>query len=184
MFKPTQIVDLDTELRNKIVSNLDALDITEDEPQPELNDNYSMLYTDDPKANFICGTKGFGKDMKIDEKCVVKKEFTDISKYDYSIEVDLRKNKDGEIEYKEEDKRNTISFMSVNSIEEGIEWYRQNYPNMPDELYPLMARWNWGDLGTLTKKDIKNDNKRIKKGKKPKQMGLEIKTGTYKIDFN
>ena len=47
-----------------------------------------------------------------------------------------------------------------------------------------MARWNWGDLSTLTKKDVKNDNKRIKKGKKPKQMGLEVKRGTYKIDFN
>lgn len=155
-----------------------------DEPEPEITSKYTMLFTDDPKANFICGTKGFHKDNKIDENSIVKTDITTIDKYDYCIEVDLRKNKDGDIEYKDEDKRNSISFMSVNSIEEGIEWYRQNYPQMPDDLYPLMARWNWGDLGTITKKEIKNDNKRINKGKKPKQLGLEVKTGTFKVDFN
>ena len=155
-----------------------------DEPEPEITSKYTMLFTDDNKANYICGSKGYENDMGVKEDEITKTDITTIEKYDYSIEIDLRKNKDGEIEYKEEDKRNTISFMSVNSIEEGIEWYRSNYPQMPEELYPLMARWNWGDLGTLTKKDIKNDNKRIKKGKKPKQMGLEIKTGTFKVEFD
>ncbi len=155
-----------------------------DEPEPEITSKYTMLYTDDAKANYLCGSKGYEKDMNVKEDEITKTDITTIDKYDYCIEVDLRKNKDDEIEYKEEDKRNSISFMSVNSIEEGIEWYRNNYPQMPEELLPLMARWNWGDLPTLTKKDIKNDNKRIKKGKKPKQMGLEIKTGKFKIDFD
>tara|TARA_R110001632_G_scaffold196803_1_gene318933 strand:+ start:650 stop:1123 length:474 start_codon:yes stop_codon:yes gene_type:complete len=155
-----------------------------DEPEPEITSKYTMLFTDDNKANYICGSKGYENDMGVKEDEITKTDITTIEKYDYSIEIDLRKNKEGEIEYKEDDKRNTISFMSVNSIEEGIEWYRSNYPLMPEELYPLMARWNWGDLGTLTKKDIKNDNKRIKKGKKPKQMGLEVKTGTFKVEFD
>ena len=149
----------------------------EDEPEPEVKESViSMLYTDDPKANFLCGTKGFNKDIQIKEDEVVKKEITDVSKYDYMI---------GDIgEDTTEDKRKTISFMSVNSIEEGIEWYKTQYPQIPDDLYPIMARWNWGDLGTLTKKDIKNDNKRIKKGQKPKNMCLEKKVGKFKIDFD
>ena len=35
----------------------------EDEPEPEVKESViSMLYTDDPKANFLCGTKGFDKE--------------------------------------------------------------------------------------------------------------------------
>ena len=74
--------------------------------------------------------------------------------------------------------------MNVKNVEEGADWYKKEFPKLPDDLCDIMARWNWGDLSTLTKKDVKNDNKRIKKGKKPKQMGLEVKRGTYKIDFN
>ena len=155
----------------------------EDEPEPEVKESViSMLYTDDPKANFLCGTKGFDKDIAISESEVVKKEITDISKYDYIIGDS--KPEDDTLIAPEEDKRKTISFMSVNSIEEGIEWYRTQYPQIPDDLYPIMARWNWGDLGTLTKKDIKNDTKRINKGKKPKSMCLEKKVGKFKIDFD
>ena len=34
-----------------------------------------------------------------------------------------------------------------------------------------MARWNWGDLSTITKKQIKNERKKDKK--KGKKAGLE-----------
>ena len=75
MFKPTQIVDFDTEMRNKVIANLEAQ--IEDEPQPEIQSNYSMLFTDDPKANYICGSKGHAEDLKVDENCIVKKEIID-----------------------------------------------------------------------------------------------------------
>ena len=43
-----------------------------------------------------------------------------------------------------------------------------------------MARWNWGDLATLTKKQIKNENKKSNKKKKKKkaETGITIRTST------
>jgi len=149
----------------------------EDFTCPEPTDKITMLYTDDPKANFICGSKGYEEDIKVQQP--YDKDLVDISKYDYMIDDEPTENTDTT-----EDKRKTISYMSVNSIEEGIEWYKTQYPKIPDDLYPIMARWNWGDLGTLTKKDVKNDIKRLKKGQKPKNMCLEVKTGTFKVDFD
>ena len=43
----------------------------------------------------------------------------------------------------------------MKTIEEGIEWYRTFDPKIPEEILPIMARWNWGNLATLTKKQIK-----------------------------
>ena len=72
--------------------------------------------------------------------------------------------------------------MSVNSVEEGEDWYKQNFPRIPEELYGMMSRWSFGDLSSVTKKSVKNDKKRVKKGKKPKQ-GVEIKTGKFVVEF-
>ena len=47
-----------------------------------------------------------------------------------------------------------------------------------------MARWNFGDLSQITKKDIKNDKKRVSRGKKPKVIqGLQIKKGPIVVKF-
>ena len=51
-----------------------------------------------------------------------------------------------------------------------------------------MARWNWGELETLTKKKLKNDKKRIKAGKankKTKELyNLEAKRGNFVVRFD
>ena len=91
-----------------------------------------------------------------------------ISKVDFSI--------GNEKILKEEDKplpdtRKDLSFLQVKTIEEGIEWYRKLDPKIPDEILSIMARWNWGDLSTITKKQIKNERKKDKK--KGKKAGLE-----------
>ena len=83
----------------------------------------------------------------------------------------------------EVDKRDSLSYMNVKSVEEGEEWYRQNFPKVPDELYAIMARWNWGDLQDVTKKSIKNDKKRISKGKKPKSVAMTSKQGKFIVEF-
>ena len=82
------------------------------------------------------------------------------------------------------DKRDNLSYMNVNNIEEGVEWYKRNFPKVPDDLYPIMARWNWGDLSTLTKKDVKNDKKRVAKGKKPKNCGFKMEKGNFVVKFD
>ena len=69
------------------------------------------------------------------------------------------------------DTRQTLSFMNVKTIEEGIEWYRAFDPKIPEEILPIMARWNWGDLSTITKKQIRNERKKDKK--KGKKAGLD-----------
>ena len=53
----------------------------------------------------------------------------------------------------------------VNSVEEGIEWYRKLDSRIPEELLPLFSRYNFGDLSTMTKKQIRNENKKKKKKK-------------------
>ncbi len=66
-----------------------------------------------------------------------------------------------------EDLQKTLSYLSVKSVEEGINWYRNQFPKLPEELLPLMARWNWGDLNNETKKSIKNKRKKQTKKQKP-----------------
>jgi hypothetical protein len=85
-----------------------------------------------------------------------------------------------------EDKRNQLSFMNVKTIEEGAEWYKKEFPQLPDQITEIMARWNWGDLSQLTKKKVKQDKKKIAQGKtKVKHYyGLEQKQGKFVVSFN
>lgn len=85
-------------------------------------------------------------------------------------------------------KQKKLSYMKVKNVEEGADWYRQEFPKLPDDLCDIMARWNWGELDTLTKKKLKNDKKKIKAGKankKTKQLyNLDVKHGEFIIDFD
>ena len=85
-------------------------------------------------------------------------------------------------------KQKKLSYMKVNNVEEGAEWYKTEFPKLPDELCEIMGRWNWGELNTLTKKQLKNDKKKINKGnpnKKQKELyGLEAKKGNFVISFD
>ena len=61
-----------------------------------------------------------------------------------------------------EDKGLPISFMSVNTVEEGEEWYR-NHTRYPECFIPIMARYQWGDLkesGAI--KRLKRERKKIR----------------------
>ena len=85
-------------------------------------------------------------------------------------------------------KQKKLSYMKVNNVEEGAEWYKAEFPKLPDELCEIMGRWNWGELNTLTKKQLKNDKKNINTGnpnKKQKELyGLEAKQGNFVISFD
>ena len=147
----------------------------------EKTEKRSLIVTDDPKLNYKFGSSGTDIDIVYDE-------VTPLHKVDYNIiteeEAEKELNSDTKsIEEDTADKRNSLSYMSVNSVEEGIEWYRANFPKVPDDLLPLMARWSFGDLSEVTKKSIKNDTKRVKQGKKPKQKGLEVKQGPFVLEF-
>ena len=85
-------------------------------------------------------------------------------------------------------KQKKLSYMNVKNVEEGADWYKTEFPKLPDDLCDIMARWNWGELETLTKKKLKNDKKKIKAGKankKTKQLyNLEAKQGNFVLRFD
>ena len=71
---------------------------------------------------------------------------------------------------------------SSRSLEEVEEWYRQKFPNLPDEYHGVMARYSTNSL--LTKKEIKNGIKKINKDPNKKIVGLTKTTGKYTLKFN
>ena len=143
----------------------------------EATDKSAVMITDDPKCNYICGSKGTQEDLtKLRENW----KLISSEGVDYNLVTEAQRD------HKENvmDKRDSLSYMSVNTVDEGIEWYRQNFPKVPEELLPMMARWNFGDLSLVTGKDVKNDKKRIERGKKPKMCGkLEVKKGNFVVEF-
>tara|TARA_B110000503_G_C7170919_1_gene424233 strand:- start:1938 stop:2471 length:534 start_codon:yes stop_codon:yes gene_type:complete len=143
----------------------------------ETSNTYKLMVTDDSRCNYLCGSKGIEEDMKEQNNKIDYISSTDPS-IDYNIVQQEKVDKEIEV-----DKRDSLSYMNVKSVEEGEEWYRQNFPKVPDELYAIMARWNWGDLQDVTKKSIKNDKKRISKGKKPKSVAMTSKQGKFIVEF-
>lgn len=151
-----------------------------------------MMLTDDNKLNFICG---FNPEPKGNAGLIAEnKEYISLDKVDYMLEtnpnISMEIIDEPEPEIPEltkedipildlnresEDKQKQLSYLSVKSVEEGIEWYKKEFPKLPDELYPMMSRWNFGDLNQITKKDLKNNKK--KELKKKRKLNREIQQG-------
>jgi hypothetical protein len=134
----------------------------------ELPSGNKLLYNiADEKLNYVCG--------KNEEK-----EYANNEMYDYHVSAETLNSKrtDGKTPHK-----NGVpySFLQVKNELDGIEWYRTHYPKMPEELLPIMARYNWGE--PITKKAVKNEKKKLKK-KEQKLNNLEVKSGSFTIDFN
>ena len=83
-------------------------------------------------------------------------------------------------------KQNKLSYLRDNSIEEGADWYRKEFPQLPDQICEIMARWNWGDLKYSTKKSIKHDAQKHRKKNdgRPPQFRSEIKYGNQVVIFD
>ena len=130
----------------------------------ENNEIRKMLITNDSKCNYLCG---FSPEPELIANNL---EIVEFDKVDYMIsnepEPELPIIK-GMNENNTNDKQKTLSYLSVKSVEEGIEWYRKEFPKLPEEILPLMSRWNFGDLKDETKKSIKNKRKKINKKQKP-----------------
>ena len=71
-----------------------------------------------------------------------------------------------------------LSFLRVNSVEEGEEWYRQ-HTRHPECLIPLLARYQWGTLRRgVNKKALKNERKKAKR-KKAKAKAKDMYTVSH-----
>jgi len=77
-----------------------------------------------------------------------------------------------------------LSYAQIKKPEQGEEWYKAKYPNLPDEFYGILARYTWGHK--FTKKEIKNEKKKYerKKGKKEPPVGLSILKGQHIVKFD
>jgi len=134
----------------------------------ELPSGNKILFNEsDEKLNYVCG--------KNEEK-----EYANSDMYDYHVSAEILNNKrtDGKTPHKD---GVPYSFLQVKNELDGIEWYRTHYPKMPEELLPIMARYNWGE--PITKKAVKNEKKKLKK-KEQKLNKLEVKSGSFLLDFN
>jgi len=109
-------------------------------------------------------------------------EVIDRSMIDYSVVV-----KKGEPETEDSigtlDETKPLSYIACKSQEQGELWYRQKYPNLPEDFYGIISRYTWGN--PQTKKSIKNEVKKVKKNpKKPIPQGLSVLRGKFSVRFD
>ena len=134
-----------------------------------------IIHTEDPRANFVCGTQG----EKVD-RWLHTKETTDIERVDYLIpqSAPVFNNEDAttlfertevidELSVKTDNRTSgktkvyPLSFLHIKSVEDGIIWYKHHFPKLPDPYYEVLARYHWGV--PLTHKAHKNEMKKKKK---------------------
>mgnify|MGYP003122398447 CR=1 FL=1 len=76
-----------------------------------------------------------------------------------------------------------ISYAQIKNPQQGEEWYRAKYPDLPEDFYGIIARYTWG--APFTKKEVKNTVKKIKKkNKKEVPQGFSMVKGNFELDFN
>ena len=56
-------------------------------------------------------------------------------------------------------------------MKDGVKWYRHNYPKIPEELYPIIARYHWG--ANINKNTLKKEKKALKSKKRKVIQKLE-----------
>ena len=123
----------------------------------------------DSKSSFIFGKTTPNK----------LQEYSIINKYDYELSADYlnEKRNDGKELHKDP---LPLSFIQINNERDGALWYKNNYPRIPDDLIPIIARYHWGE--PITKKCIRNEKKKIIK--KTQQKGLEIQHKKVSVIFD
>lgn len=109
-------------------------------------------------------------------------EVIDRSMIDYSIVV-----KKGEPETIDNvgtlDEIRPLSYTGCKTPEQGEMWYRQKYPDLPEDFYGIIARYTWGQ--PQTKKSIKNEVKKAKKNpRKGIPQGLSVMKGKFYVSFD
>ena len=81
------------------------------------------------------------------------------------------------------DETKPLSYTCIKTPEQGELWYRQKYPDLPEDFYGIIARYTWGQ--PQTKKSIRNEVKKIKKNpKKPIPQGLTVLKGKFSVTFD
>jgi len=133
-----------------------------------------LITCNDPRFNYT-----FQPEEDIDKFNEIPDIIT-MNRYDYSFKRD-----DGEVEnnFKKLPTLTPVSMLScANSLEDMEGWYAAKFPDLPEEYYGIMARYSLGQ--PLTKKQTKNELKKMNKKKKEPPVGMKVATGKFRLKFN
>jgi len=181
IFKNT--ANVDKLIKNPFVCNSDfevRVSLDKDPRNNKGNTDYIDLYENDGGVcqifNHLDNNMNykFGKN-KIDNT----KEYSIINRYDYEMSADFLNGRrtDGKELHKD---ALPLSFIQITNEKEGALWYKMNYPKIPDDLIPIIARYHWGEA--ITKKGCRNEKKKIIK--KAAQKGLKIEHKKVSVVFD
>ena len=142
-----------------------------------MNEDFSKCSTvmlecnEDPRLNFT-----FMKQDKIDNFHKDLDVLLPMEKIDYGLKIC-----DGDKTFMSPTM--PISLAQIKSIEEGTEWFKNKYPELPSEYWSIMAKYYFNE--PFTKKQLKNDIKKLKKkGHSKNLQGLQIIHKKVRIDFD
>tara|TARA_R110000822_G_scaffold122149_1_gene256191 strand:- start:399 stop:896 length:498 start_codon:yes stop_codon:yes gene_type:complete len=134
------------------------------------------IVADDPRMNYI-----FIKPENIETQRPKPPEVIARELFDYGVVI-----KKGEEENIDSvgtlDTVVPISYAQINKSEQGEDWYRNKYPNLPEDFYGIIARYTWGV--PFTKKEIKNTTKKIRKKKTEIPQGFSMIKGDFTVDLS
>tara|TARA_R110000787_G_scaffold68521_3_gene153214 strand:+ start:159 stop:584 length:426 start_codon:yes stop_codon:yes gene_type:complete len=133
--------------------------------------NIIIESNDDPRLNFTF----MKKENIIDFHKNPELLYTD--KINYGIKV-----ADGDDTFL--DKHVPLSFFDITSLEDGKLWFKEKYPNLPEEYWEIMAKYQFEE--PFTKKQLKNAVKKInKKGRSKENIeGLKINRNKVILNFD
>ena len=133
-----------------------------------------VITSNDPRFNYT-----FQPEEDIDKFNEIPDIIT-MNRYDYSFKRD-----EGEVEnnFKKLPTLTPASMLSCSSSLEDMEgWYAAKFPSLPEEYYGIMARYSLGQ--PLTKKQTKNELKKMNKKNKEPPVGMRVATGKFRLKFN
>jgi len=137
--------------------------------------NILIYNKEDPRLNLSFvnkeeAEKSMGKDPL---------DYVDFDKLDYGFFPDKNLKDKGV-----HDKFLPLSVLSINDYEGAKDFYKEKYPNLPEEYWEIMAKYHVSGGQGYQKKQIKNELKRMKKGKKSDLDGLKVVRNKVVIDFD
>tara|TARA_R110000787_G_scaffold55681_3_gene128514 strand:+ start:430 stop:855 length:426 start_codon:yes stop_codon:yes gene_type:complete len=131
-----------------------------------------ILQGEDPRINFTFMKKEHIVDFHLNPDIL----YTDKINYDVKI-------KEGDDTFL--DSTIPLNFFDIDSIEDGTAWFKQKYPNLPQEYHEIMAKYQFD--APYTKKQLKNSVKKLhRKGHSKDIDGLKIirnKDNLFKVHF-
>ena len=71
------------------------------------------------------------------------------------------------------------SYCAIKNVEDGIAWYQQKHPELPDAFYEVIANYTWG-------KNTPNEETPKKTAKKKRQnraQKLKVSKGKFEVKF-